>query len=150
MKVLIERKEKTSFVNKEGQTKEKLETVRKIISEEQLKGVKALDISVKPEFKWKVVHEFKEGEKLTKEPKKTEPKKADSPELIQARKDYEEKFNKKPNHLMKLETLIEKVKKYDTDLQVARELYLKTFGSEPGSLLKTENILKEIKEKKDK
>lgn len=109
MKVLIERKEKTSFVNKEGQTKEKLETVRKIVSTEQLKSVKALDINVKPEFKWSTVHEFKEGEKLTKEPKKAEPKKVDSPELIQARLDYEKKFNKKPNHLLKLETLLEKI-----------------------------------------
>lgn len=111
MKVLIERKEKTSWVDEEGKIKEKLEAVRKIVSKDQEKSIKALDVNVKLEFKWAIIHEFKEGEKLTKEPKKAEPKKTDRPELIQARKDYEAKFNKKPNHLLKIETLIEKINK---------------------------------------
>ncbi len=136
MKVLIERKEKTSFVNKEGQTKEKLETVRKIVTTEQLRSVKALDINVKPEFKWAVIHEFKEGEELTKNLEEIESNK-------KAQKEKEK---------LKAETIErERLEKIESDkialeLKNARAEYLNIFNKAPNKLLKTETILEKLEE----
>ena len=154
MKVLIQRTEVKKFKDKDGKEHVSTYVVKKIVSKETLKKLKALDMNVDPRYRWVLVHEFKydekgklaekltkdhdlkivdsekdkleaENEELKKKVAKLEKgksktgdlaestaKKVDEKlnELESARKMYFEKFNKKPNHLMKVETLLEAIK----------------------------------------
>lgn len=134
MRVLIQRNEPRHFTDSNGKKQITFEVVKKVVLKTAFEKAKGMDSNVDKKLQWQLVHEFKDGEKLTKD------------------FHLEDKEKTLQDENKRLKDELAKLKKSDIDpeLQKARDLYFDTFGKKPNALMKEAKLYEKIEEFKNK